>query len=311
MPFLYLGVARDRADGIAAATIAVTTAALAYVLILSPFGVRVQSGNLPIPIPGMGLVGFLPTNAILSFGIGHFAFFATIALSLSEGINRKWGLSKLGAVSLATGLAVFSLSIAAAFALGNSFLAGMNKYLTNLVGEIIKANTTAGGGEVYFITERAGEIISFILGISPSLIFVFALLVVVLNLLASRRFIRSHHAFSHLHNTARFRMPDWLVWAVVANGVAFFADHYIVHAGWLSMVSINALICLGAIYFFQGLAVIVYFLQGLRLPLLRALAYVAIVVFFQTIGMIIVAIGLADVWADFRLRSWRTRHHNT
>jgi hypothetical protein len=33
-----------------------------------------------------------------------------------------------------------------------------------------------------------------------------------------------------------------------------------------------------------------------------------IILFFQTVGVLIVGIGLADVWVDFRRRAHRTHH---
>lgn len=314
MPLLYLSVVRGRPDGLMASAAALAAAAAACALVLFGFGAQVQSGAVPVPIPAIGLLGFLTPASVLALGIGYFAFFVAVALALSEGIHRRWSLAKLGYVSLAVALAIFLVVAFCAELLGTSSLAGgLRGYLDGMVGEIVKVNHAAGreGGDISFIRDHAGEISSFMMGIVPSLIIVFSLLTVALNLLVGRRLIRSHHAFAHLHNVARFRLPDWVVWAVVAGGIAFFADRYIVRAGWLGIASINALICLGAIYFFQGMAVVVYFLQGVRMPIVRALAYVAIVIFFQTIGMIIIAIGLADVWADFRLRSWRTRHYHT
>ncbi|MFA4875679.1 MAG: DUF2232 domain-containing protein, partial [bacterium] len=86
---------------------------------------------------------------------------------------------------------------------------------------------------------------------------------------------------------------------------------YVVHAVWPAVVALNCIVSLAALYFFQGLAVTVYLLQGIRFPLFRTLAYVAMVIFLQAASVAMVVIGVADVWVDFRLRRWRAMHHQS
>ena len=180
------------------------------------------------------------------------------------------------------------------------------------MAELARVNQDAGGGgHLALLADRKEEISSFLLSIMPSIIFVFTLLVVVLNLLVGRRFLKSRKAFNHVNNVARFRLPDILIWGVIGGGVAFFAGRYMLRLALLDALAINVLIGLAALYFFQGLAIIAYFLQGVRFPLFRMLAYLAIIFFFQVLSVVIIGLGLADVWVNFRLRRWRARHHES
>lgn len=312
LPLLSVMVTRGRRDGWAAAIAASALVAGVYALLL--FGTSAGSGGAPaLPVPALGLATFYAPASLWIMGVCYFAFFAAIAVALGEGVHRRWGLVRWGGVALLAGLVCFA-PIAAAALLPNALSGGggIRGYLVQLVGEIAAMNAQSGGvANLAFLADSAGEVVALMLGIAPSCLFVFALLVVVLNMLVGRRFLRGRHAFAHVHNVARFRLPDAAVWSIVVAGAAFFADGYLLRTGTIKTAALNALIAFGALYFFQGLAVVVYFLQGIRAPLLKTLAYVAIIFFFQTIGMLIVAIGVADVWADFRLRSWRARHHTS
>lgn len=309
LPILYESITWGRKRGLAAGAVAVAVIAVIYVFLVPMLVTR----TTVIPIPIMGLSNLLSSQAVTAVGIGYFLFFATIALVLSEGVRRRWNIVRLGGTSLFSALVILAATMFFAHALGADGLAGgLKNYLAGMVGEVAKLNQAAStsAADIGRLSDYANEIASVVLGISPSLVFVFALVAVVVNLVVGRRFIHKNHAFAYLRNVAAFRLPDVVVWAVVAGGAAFFADKYAVKNAWLSIAAMNCLIGLGGLYFFQGLSVVVYFLQGLRAQFLRTLAYLAIILFFQTIAMVIVAVGVADVWVDFRMRLKRTKHGN-
>lgn len=309
LPLLYVMVARGRRDGWAAALGATAVVSGVYAaLFLWPGAIARTPAALPVP--ALSLATFYTPTFLWIVGIGYFTSFVAIAVALGEGAHRGWGLVRWGTIALIAALLCLTLVVIAGLIPGAAAAGGgIRGYLTQVVQEIVALNAQAGGGaDLSFLRESADEIVSLMMAIAPACLFVFALIVVVVNMLVGRRLIHRHHAFSHIHNVARFRLPDAAVWVIVVGGAAFFADSYLLHSGTLKMVALNALIMFGALYFFQGLAVVVYFLQGIRAPLFRTLAYVLIIFFFQTIGMLIVGIGVADVWVNFRLRSWRARH---
>lgn len=303
LPFIYLSLSRGRGAGFAAAFISLAMAALVYSLFLTGQGESVVKG-VQAAMPATVLSAFLPEPVVRLAGVGYFAFFIVVGLSIAEGAVRKWSLTKLGGVALASGLFVILIFAGGAlFYNSGGFLAGIKSYLIEALSQIASVNQGASSSiDATFLANNAEGIARFMLGISPSLVFVLALVAVVVNLLIGRRFIRAHHAFAHVHNVARFRLPDYVIWAVIIGGGAFFAERYAFGSLWFKMASINLLVALGALYFFQGFAVVVYYLQGIRIPLVRTLAYVMLILFFQTIGMVIVGVGIADVWVDFRRR---------
>jgi uncharacterized protein YybS (DUF2232 family) len=101
-----------------------------------------------------------------------------------------------------------------------------------------------------------------------------------------------------LHSWPTFRhwqLPEKLIWAVIAMGI-----FTILPAAPLPKIGINGLLLLSVLYCFQGLSVTVFFMNKWKVPLfLRAFFYVMIV--FQSLGtLILLLVGLADIWIDFR-----------
>jgi len=93
----------------------------------------------------------------------------------------------------------------------------------------------------------------------------------------------------------KWKTPEWLVWPALACGL-----FHIVEVKYLSAISRNALNTLLVIYFFQGMSILAYFLDSLRLrgPI-RVLIYSAGTVFLTPM---VVSFGFFDLWFNFRGR---------
>jgi Predicted membrane protein (DUF2232) len=314
LPLLYVLLTQGRRQGLYAFGLAGLAVVVLYALVLPAWAPGVASGGSYIPMPWIALASFLPVGAVQIMGVGYFVFFFAIAWALSEGSRRKLDVMRWCGLSVFTALGVVAAIalIISIFGMGQEVVNGFGEYTSFIMGEMAKVGAAAGGNKQFvFLFERREEFSRFFVNVTPSIIFVFTLIAVVLNLLVGRRFMKRRRAFHHIHNVARFRLPDYLIWGVIVGGLAFFADRYLFRAGFFDAVSTNILIVLGSLYFFQGLAVIVYYLQGLRLPLMRTIAYLVIIFFFQSLSVFIVALGIADVWVNFRMRKWRTRHENS
>ena len=312
LPLLYVYVVRGRAAGLLSALVSVAAVAAAYIFFM-PHTQAAEGAASYFIMPGQGFYGYLPGRLIEAGGIGYFIFFTSIGVALGEGARRRWELFRWGGVALIAGLLVLAAIASLSFKFGLDQVAGgLRSYLLTLFGEVTKAGEQAGevSTQMAFLADRAGEVATLLIRMLPSIAFVVAVLTVAINIVVCRRIVRGHHVLSHVHNVARFRVPDALIWGVIVCGVAFFLDSYAASTGWLKAVSLNGLISFGVLYFLQGMAVIVYFVQGIKAPLIRTLAYVAMILFLQTVSMGLLVVGVADVWANFRLRRWRSTHHH-
>ncbi|MBN1283252.1 MAG: DUF2232 domain-containing protein [Proteobacteria bacterium] len=313
IPVLYVYVTRGRAAGLTSALASGLIVVLSYIFLM-PAAASGDGLLAYVLMPGQGLDVYLPSDVIAVGGIGYFAFYLAIAIALGEGSLRRWELLKWGGAAFVAGIAVIAIVAAASIHLGAAgVIEGLRSYLAAVVGGVARMREQGGeaGAQMAFLADRAPDAAAFFVRMMPGIAVLFTSLTVAINIIVCRRVIKGSHAFSHVHNVARFRVPDLLIWGVIVSGAAFFLDSYALHSGVARDVALNVLIALGAIYFLQGMAVIIYFVQGIKAPLLRGLAYVAMVLFLQTVSLGLLAVGIADVWANFRLRRWRAIHHHS
>jgi len=90
-------------------------------------------------------------------------------------------------------------------------------------------------------------------------------------------------------------LPEKLIWGVIAMGAMV-----LIPLGPLPKIGINCILLLFLLYCFQGLSIIVFFMNKWKVPLLlRSFIYVMIVL--QSLGtLVLLFFGIADIWMDFR-----------
>lgn len=93
----------------------------------------------------------------------------------------------------------------------------------------------------------------------------------------------------------RWRTPDWFVWPALFCGAFLLFD--VPHVSILARNLLNPILL---IYFFQGMSILAYFLDSLRLrgPI-RVLFYGTAILFLT---LMVVSFGFFDLWVKFRSR---------
>jgi hypothetical protein len=118
----------------------------------------------------------------------------------------------------------------------------------------------------------------------------------LLNIGLSRRWV----GWPQLDRLSRWRVADRMIWVLIASGFALFvlpAD-----LGW---VATNLFVVALACYFAQGLAIVSYFLQRVGLPRPLRAATFAVIALQYLAAALVVALGVFDLWGDFRNLSAR------
>ncbi len=94
---------------------------------------------------------------------------------------------------------------------------------------------------------------------------------------------------------SRWSASEWLVWLLLACGFGLF-----IPVAAVSDIALNGFICVAAIYFCQGLAIIGFYFHTLAVPaIVRGIIY--FVVFAQPVVAALVCMaGVFDMWIDFR-----------
>jgi uncharacterized protein YybS (DUF2232 family) len=130
----------------------------------------------------------------------------------------------------------------------------------------------------------------------PALLITSIICTVWLNIVVSQWLLRRRDpARTKREDFKNWRLPELLVWPVILAGIAL-----VVPDERLNTVGLNAGLVLLVLYLSQGLAIVSSLMQKWSLPLtIRAITYSLL--FLQAYGIAFVAaLGLADIWVDFR-----------
>jgi hypothetical protein len=95
----------------------------------------------------------------------------------------------------------------------------------------------------------------------------------------------------------RFRVPDYVVYAVIIGFVFLLADEYLPFAGG-SVIGGNILLSLSVFYFFQGFGITVDGLSALKIGGLARSLILIVTMFFA--WRVVIIMGLFDTWINFR-----------
>jgi uncharacterized protein YybS (DUF2232 family) len=137
---------------------------------------------------------------------------------------------------------------------------------------------------------------SVIPGIMPGLLMLTMVNTVFFNMALGQYLLRrKKQELSPWPPFAEWRLPEQLVALVIVSGIFI-----LIPGGILRDIGFNLALLSGSLYLFQGLAVLISLLNKWQAPLsVRILIFLLVI--FQAFGIIILVIlGLADVWADFR-----------
>lgn len=286
--------------------------ALGVVGLLGPPGAALALLALPLPALVAGGVGGISHAAAATVGVagvmggilggsaavGFVALAGAPALVAVLLLRRAWRLELvIGAAVLATvagGLAfaiwhepnptVWRAGLDQAWQ--SSFDSSMQLYRdfgmsTDSIAELESARSE--------IAEHVGMML-------PALVVLAAAVMWLANLGLSRRWVW----WPQMIDLSRWRTADWMIWLLIASGFALFLSPHIV-----AVIAINLFIVVLGCYFAQGLAIVSYFLQRVGLPRpLRAVTFA--VIGLQTLAAaLVVALGVFDLWGDFRNLSAR------
>jgi uncharacterized protein YybS (DUF2232 family) len=278
-----------------------------------------------VPPFGVALFPFVP-QPVLSFGIKYGVMggmgvvvlaLAILLLSAGEEVASVYSMFALligllflflGRIrlieTLVLGIAavVFAAFSAVLFYLHGSWRAIFHEMRENLNSSLMAAvemHERMGFPQesVTVLKERAPQITETVLQLLPAAAFISVGLVALFNLvLLCRRFPDKRAQWVELASLREWKAPDFLVWGLIVSGFAMFIPGLYS----VKIFAANLLLIFGACYFFQGLAIIAFYFNKNNVPrFVRGVVYVFIV-FQQIFTLLVVGLGLFDLWIDFR-----------
>lgn len=253
---------------------------------------------------GWVLASFLISGLLLFFfyhtllPVAYYSLFFLIGILLAEVLFKNLEIGKgfllvLGAVFL------WSLLLLAVFWYwsGNP-IPEFRASLLSLVEQVLSLNqkkSSLSGEELLFMTQYKEVFVDRLIRTTPSLFLVSLATVIWVNLVMARRFFRLSG-----HDLTSWKVNDKAVWGLIFIGILYFANAYSIRIGWLTDGVINGLVLYGMLYFMQGMAVVASFLGRRPSSLFRMAVYLVIFLFVQTVGFMVIGLGLFDIWFDFR-----------
>lgn len=232
-----------------------------------------------------------------SGGMGgvYFAYFAAMALVLGEsprvGLRMDWAVA--GAALAASLLVLAGILGAASYSgLGvggvwDSFWAAETRLAVRLYRQ--SGLDPSGLENLQQHLFYVGRVIA---AMAPALVISVSLLIAWGNLLLSRRL---DPAASGPSGLAFWQAPEQLVWPLIAAGLAMVFGW-----GMYFWAAANLMLVLVVIYFFQGLAVMAFWMDKKNAPrLVRVSIYLLVAVEFF-LALLVAAAGLFDTWFNFR-----------
>ena len=277
-----------------------------------------------IPLVGVILMMLAPAP-ILVYAVGRPSpnLRATIAVLLATALvailgGPIGGLTYFVSFGLATAIACYMLerrlsfemitAIGAAVIVGASVVAAL--VITGGPDALIKtvhdqlAQGMSRGQDFYKLlgmpntiaADTQASVISLTMRLSPAFALLVAASSMLLNLRVFWRWAGPQRlAYSLFGDLSRWSAPEWMVWLLLAGGFGLF-----IPVPAMSDIALNGFICIAAVYFCQGLAIIGFYFQSLSVPsIVRGIIY--FVVFAQpVVAALVGAAGVFDMWIDFR-----------
>lgn len=148
------------------------------------------------------------------------------------------------------------------------------------------------------IRENTDQIVRFFAGVFPALAISGSIVTVWVNLLAGRMFFRIRRlSFPDFGDLSLWKAPEWTVWFFIAAGAMLF-----VPVEGVVILGMNMLIVVSLVYMFQGLAIASFFFRKKQTPRMFRFFFYGLIVIQQYMLVIVIALGLFDLWIDFRKR---------
>ncbi len=162
--------------------------------------------------------------------------------------------------------------------------------------ELYRQNNQQDIEMLYRLQEGVTQVRELLPRVLPGILGCTVVTTVWINLVGGNSIVLRHRpVLAPWPSYGNWRLPDHLVWPAIASMILLLFGH-----GIGQTIGITTTLICGLLYFFQGLAVSLSFMDRWQVPrLVRFLFYILVVI--QSYGLVLLAIiGLADVWADFR-----------
>ena len=143
--------------------------------------------------------------------------------------------------------------------------------------------------------------IDIFIRLSPALAAISAAAAVMLNLGIFWRWAgKKRLSYDLFGELQKWTAPEWLVWVLLAAGFAFQGFKYLIPIKPIETIALDAFICVGMVYFCQGIAIMAFYFRMLGMPAVARVAIYLITCVQPVLAVLVCLAGVLDMWVDFR-----------
>ncbi len=174
------------------------------------------------------------------------------------------------------------------------FLLSINQGMDEAL-KMYQENEKIPAESLYLLAQSFSQIKELLSRLMPAILTSIALITVWLAMVLGNRLLHKNTGDGPWPDYQYWHLPEKLVWSVIAAAILALLPLPAART-----LGFNLLLIVSTIYCFQGLSIVLFFLNKWKVPLfIRSLLY--LIIFFQSLGTIFLSvIGLADVWFDLR-----------
>jgi uncharacterized protein YybS (DUF2232 family) len=256
---------------------------------------------------GTALIVTLAATTLLTLvfeaqaGILYLVQCGVIALLLPEFLLRDFGAARSIAWTTAVNLVLYTVVAMAIIFINDQspsqihgmVLSEINASISHALAFYEKADIKAD--DLVALKQSLTSAANLLMRIYPALATLLLIIMAGFNLALVKRYSLRFDIKVKIDEFRHYRNPDLLVWVLIAAGFAMLSD-----LSLLAAPALNVLVVLGALYFLQGMAVIFSLLFRFgSAAALRVMLYLLLIV-QPYVAALVAAIGVFDLWGDFR-----------
>lgn len=235
----------------------------------------------------------------LAFNTLYFGSLLMTGFFLGEFIEKHLSIER---IMMYTGFAVLGTCLAVLLIYSLTQAQGIEQLISNYVSryKVLSTQLFSESAQLYpemkinqQMLEKAS---SLFVVIFPGIFINSYLTMVWLNILLIKKLLLKRGIIiKSIENLNQWKAPDYLVFGVIAlSGLIFLP------LDLLKVLSVNCLIILMFVYFFQGIAVVSFFFQKKNIPVALKLFFYILIAIQPVFLFLVIGFGLFDTWINFR-----------
>ena len=228
-------------------------------------------------------------------GVAYLATFGLATGMMAYMLERGYSFEL---IVIITAMVMLAVGIALALAMAGSpdaLLAMLNRALNEGMARG-RSLYKVFGIESGVPAETQSSIVNWTVRLSPALAAISAALTALVNLSLFWRWVGKRRLTYQLFgDLAKWSTPEWLIWVFLATGFALF-----VPVKAMDTIALDAFVCVAAVYFCQGLAIMSFYFKMLAMPSVARGVIYFIAGIQPVLAALVCAVGVFDLWVDFR-----------